>query len=57
MFDAPKANPLLAAEGLLVVDDTWPVYVQGAGRLPKVTLVGDAATGYCSSIMAGGLAF
>ncbi|UOB25189.1 hypothetical protein MRY17_05685 [Pseudomonas orientalis] len=57
MFDAQKANPLLAAEGLLVVDDTWPVYVQGAGRLPKVTLVGDAATGYCSSIMAGGLAF
>lgn len=48
-------NPLLAAEGLLLLDETWPGYMQGRWSINTVTHVGDSATGYRSSITAGGL--
>lgn len=54
LIDCP-GNPLLAAEGLLVLDETWPVYMQGRWSITTVTHVGDPATGYRSSITAGGL--
>ncbi|MCK3832316.1 contractile injection system protein, VgrG/Pvc8 family [Pseudomonas fluorescens] len=54
-IDCP-GNPLLAAEGLLVLDETWPSYMQGRWSITQVTHVGDPATGYRSSIMASGLA-
>ncbi len=54
MIDCP-GNPLLAAEGLLLLDESWPSYMQGRWSINKVTHVGDPATGYRSSIIAGGL--
>lgn len=54
LIDCP-GNPLLAAEGLLVLDETWPSYMQGRWSITTVTHVGDMATGYCSSITASGL--
>ena len=53
-IDCP-GNPLLAAEGLLLLDDTWPSYMQGRWSITKVTHVGDPVTGYRSSVTAGGL--
>ncbi|NVZ18195.1 contractile injection system protein, VgrG/Pvc8 family [Pseudomonas costantinii] len=53
-IDCP-GNPLLAAEGLLRLDETWPSYMQGQWSITKVVHVGDPATGYRSSITAGGL--
>lgn len=54
LIDCP-GNPLLAAEGLLVLDETWPSYMQGRWSITTVTHVGDSATGYRSSIVATGL--
>ncbi|MBV4456261.1 MULTISPECIES: contractile injection system protein, VgrG/Pvc8 family [Pseudomonas] len=54
LVDCP-GNPLLSAEGLLLLDETWPAYMQGRWSIAKVTHVGDATTGYRSSIIAGGL--
>ncbi|MCK6186552.1 contractile injection system protein, VgrG/Pvc8 family [Pseudomonas sp. EYE_354] len=54
MIDCP-GNPLLAAEGLLLLDESWPSYMQGRWSITQVTHVGDPATGYRSSITAGGL--
>lgn len=54
LIDCP-GNPLLAAEGLLRLDDTWPAYMQGQWSITKVINVGDPVTGYRSSITAGGL--
>lgn len=54
-IDCP-GNPLLAAEGVLMLDETWPSYMQGRWSMTKVTHVGDPATGYRSSIVASGLA-
>jgi phage protein D len=54
LIDCP-GNPLLAAEGLLVLDETWPSYMQGRWSITTVTHVGDMATGYCSQITASGL--
>jgi phage protein D len=54
LIDCP-GNPLLSAEGLLLLDETWPSYMQGRWSITKVTHVGDPATGYRSSIVAGGL--
>lgn len=54
-IDCP-GNPLLSAEGLLLLDETWPGYMQGRWSIDKVTHVGDTTTGYRSSIMASGLA-
>lgn len=48
-------NPLLAAEGLLRLDESWPSYMQGRWSIIQVTHVGDPVTGYRSSIVAGGL--
>ncbi|WP_426134920.1 phage late control D family protein [Pseudomonas sp. PWP3-1b2] len=53
-IDCP-GNPLLAAEGLLRLDETWPSYMQGQWSMTKVVHVGDPVTGYRSSITAGGL--
>jgi hypothetical protein len=46
---------LLAAEGLLVLDESWPSYMQGRWSIKQVVHVGDPATGYRSSITASGL--
>ena len=48
-------NPLLSAEGLVLLDETWPVYMQGRWSIDKVIHSGDAK-GYRSSITASGLA-
>ena len=54
VIDCP-GNPLLAAEGLLVLDETWPSYMQGQWSMKQVVHVGDPVTGYRSSITANGL--
>ncbi|WP_448652714.1 phage late control D family protein [Pseudomonas fluorescens] len=54
LIDCP-GDPLLAAEGLLLLDETWPAYMQGRWSITTVTHVGDPATGYRSSITVGGL--
>lgn len=54
VIDCP-GNPLLAAEGLLRLDETWPGYMQGRWSITQVINVGDPVTGYRSSITAGGL--
>ncbi|UEL24387.1 phage late control D family protein [Pseudomonas fluorescens] len=54
LIDCP-GNPLLAAEGLLVLDETWPSYMQGQWSMKQVVHVGDPVTGYRSSITANGL--
>ena len=54
LIDCP-GNPLLAAEGLLVLDESWPSYMQGRWSIKQVVHVGDPVTGYRSSITAGGL--
>lgn len=53
-IDCP-GNPLLAAEGLLLLDETWPSYMQGRWSIKQVVHTGDPATGYRSSITACGL--
>ncbi|MFQ6591809.1 MULTISPECIES: phage late control D family protein [Pseudomonas] len=53
-IDCP-GNPLLAAEGLLVLDESWPSYMQGRWSIAKVVHVGDPVAGYRSSISAVGL--
>lgn len=54
VIDCP-GNPLLAAEGLLLLDETWPSYMQGQWSMTQVVHVGDPVTGYRSTITAGGL--
>lgn len=53
-IDCP-GNPLLAAEGVLRLDETWPSYMQGRWSIKQVVHTGDPATGYRSSITACGL--
>ncbi|MBC2381733.1 MAG: phage tail protein [Pseudomonas sp. PGPPP1] len=54
VIDCP-GNPLLAAEGLLRLDETWPSYMQGRWSITKVVNEGDPEKGYRSAITAGGL--
>lgn len=54
MIDCP-GNPLLAAEGLLRLDEICPGYTQGRWSITQVINMGDPLTGYRSSITAGGL--
>lgn len=53
-IDCP-GNPLLTAEGLLLLDETWPSYMQGRWSMTQVVHVGDPVTGYRSTITAQGL--
>ena len=53
-IDCP-GNPLLAAEGLLLLDETWPTYMQGRWSIKTVTHTGVPKAGYRSSIVASGL--
>lgn len=53
-IDCP-GNPLLAAEGLVLLDQSWPSYMQGRWSMKQVVHVGDPATGYRSTITACGL--
>ncbi|KAF1028194.1 MAG: hypothetical protein GAK37_02261 [Pseudomonas sp.] len=54
LIDCP-GNPLLAAEGLLMLDESWPSYMRGRWSIESVTHSGVPATGYRSSIVAKGL--
>ena len=54
VIDCP-GNPLLAAEGLLRLDETWPSYMQGRWSITNVVNEGDPEKGYRSAITAGGL--
>lgn len=54
LIDCP-GNPLLAAEGLLRLDETWPAYMQGRWSITQVVNANDPVAGYRSSITAGGL--
>ncbi len=53
-IDCP-GNPLLAAEGLLLLDQTWPAYMQGRWSIDTVTHTFDTTQNYRSSIAASGL--
>ncbi|MFW9080390.1 phage late control D family protein [Pseudomonas sp. P2757] len=48
-------NPLLAAEGLLVLDDTWPDFMRGRWSIEKVTASGKREESYRCLIEANGL--
>lgn len=39
-------NPALAAEGIIVLDDTWPSYVAGRWSIDKLTASGSRQQGY-----------
>ena len=54
VIDCP-GNPLLAAEGLVRLDESWPSYMQGRWSMTQVVHVGDPVMGYRSTITAGGL--
>lgn len=45
-------NPVLAAEGIIVLDDTWPDYVRGRWSMDKVTARGNRREGYRCTIEA-----
>ncbi|NVZ49442.1 phage late control D family protein [Pseudomonas sp. B6002] len=53
-IDCP-GNPLLSAEGLVLLDESWPVYMRGRWSIDKVVHSSDAK-GYRSTITASGLA-
>ncbi|MFJ2465519.1 phage late control D family protein [Pseudomonas sp. NPDC087615] len=48
-------DPLLAAEGLLVLDDTWPDFMRGRWSIKKVTASGKREESYRCLIEATGL--
>lgn len=48
-------NPLLAAEGLLVLDDSWPDFMRGRWSIEKVTASGKREESYRCLIEATGL--
>ncbi|AZF20017.1 contractile injection system protein, VgrG/Pvc8 family [Pseudomonas sp. R3-52-08] len=48
-------NPSLAAEGLLLLDESWPSFMQGRWSIKKVTASGKRADGYRCTIQASGL--
>ncbi|MDQ0738880.1 contractile injection system protein, VgrG/Pvc8 family [Pseudomonas sp. W4I3] len=48
-------NPSLAAEGLLLLDESWPGFMQGRWSIKKVTASGKRADGYRCTIQASGL--
>ncbi|MFJ2540116.1 phage late control D family protein [Pseudomonas sp. NPDC087614] len=48
-------DPLLAAEGLLVLDDTWPDFMRGRWSIKKVTASGKREESYRCLIEASGL--
>ena len=48
-------DPLLAAEGLLVLDDTWPDFMRGRWSIEKVTASGKREESYRCLIEATGL--
>ena len=39
-------NPLLTAEGLLLLDDTWPDFMRGRWSIEKVTANGNRENSY-----------
>lgn len=45
-------NPLLAAEGLILLDDTWPLAMRGQWSIDKVTASHDSGSGYHCEIEA-----
>lgn len=46
------ANPLLAAEGLIMLDDSFPAYMMGTWSIDKVTSNGSVSSGARTSIQA-----
>lgn len=50
-IDAP-GNPALAAEGLIVLDASWPSYMQGRWSVDKITESGSRQQGYRVTIEA-----
>lgn len=50
-IDIP-GNPFAAAEGVLVLDDTWPTYMRGRWSMDKVTGSGSRSMGYRCAIEA-----
>ncbi|MGS0544399.1 MULTISPECIES: phage-like tail protein [Pseudomonas] len=48
-------NPLLAAEGLVLLDDTWPDFMRGRWSIEKVTASGNRENSYRCVIDASGL--
>ena len=50
-IDVP-GNPDLAAEGIIVLDDTWPTYVRGRWSIDKVTARGSRREGYRCAVEA-----
>jgi phage protein D len=48
-------NPSLAAEGLLLLDESWPGFMQGRWSIKTVTASGKRTGGYRSTIQASGL--
>lgn len=45
-------NPLLSAEGLVLLDESWPGFMQGRWSIKKVTSSGSRLNGYRCSISA-----
>ncbi|MGY2289120.1 phage late control D family protein [Pseudomonas sp. SDO528_S397] len=54
LIDCP-GNPLLTAEGVLQLDESWPAYMRGRWSINEVTHTHNAKGGYRSLIKAGGL--
>lgn len=54
-IDCP-GNPQLSAEGLLLLDETWPLYMQGRWSITTVIHTIEPTQSYRSSIVASGLA-
>ncbi|MDQ0650419.1 contractile injection system protein, VgrG/Pvc8 family [Pseudomonas cedrina] len=48
-------NPWLAAEGLLLLDESWPGFMQGRWSIKTVTASGKRTGGYRCTIQASGL--
>ncbi|KIK84936.1 phage late control D family protein [Pseudomonas koreensis] len=48
-------NPLLAAEGLVLLDETWPDFMRGRWSIEKVTASGNRENSYRCVIDASGL--
>ena len=48
-------NPSLAAEGLLLLDESWPGFMQGRWSIKTVKSRGERKGGYRSTVQASGL--
>ena len=48
-------DPRLAAEGLVLLDDTWPDFMRGRWSIDKVTASGNRENSYRCLIDASGL--